>query len=304
MHTLLLAAIAPMLWGTTYWVTQTFMPADTPLWTATLRALPIGLLLASLARRPSWLWVGRSLLSGGLSVGLFFALLFIATYRLPGGVAATLGATLPLMAILVVWLVQKQKPQGLQLIASVAAVPGVGLLVLSGQAALDWIGVLAALASCLVLALGTLLTKRWGKPQGTPLLVFTGWQLTAGGLVLLLLAWVFEGHPPALSEKNLLGSLWLGLINTGLAYVIWFRQMPKLNLVQLAFLGLGSPLTAVILGQTLAGEAFTPWQWLGVAVVLGAMLVSQLGSKLGFGKKWRANRAAPLQAPASQCVSD
>lgn len=63
-----------------------------------IRALPAGLVLLAVTRRPPhgrWLW--RSLLLGTFNIGALFALLFVAAYRLPGGVAATLTAVLPLL---------------------------------------------------------------------------------------------------------------------------------------------------------------------------------------------------------------
>ena len=40
---------------------------------------------------------------GTLNIGAFFVLIFIAAYRLPGGMAATLTATAPIMVMLVAW---------------------------------------------------------------------------------------------------------------------------------------------------------------------------------------------------------
>ena len=43
---LLIAAVAPLAWGTTYLVTESFLPPDRPLFAALARALPAGLFLA------------------------------------------------------------------------------------------------------------------------------------------------------------------------------------------------------------------------------------------------------------------
>lgn len=44
-------AIAPVVWGTTYFVTHQFLPADYPLYGAAIRALPAGLLLLLVYRK-------------------------------------------------------------------------------------------------------------------------------------------------------------------------------------------------------------------------------------------------------------
>jgi probable blue pigment (indigoidine) exporter len=94
---LLWTALAPMIWGTTYVVTTELLPPNHPLMAAALRSLPIGMLLIVWSRKlPTGRWWWRILLLGSLNIGIFQALLFIAAYRLPGGVAATAGAIQPL----------------------------------------------------------------------------------------------------------------------------------------------------------------------------------------------------------------
>ena len=54
---LLITALTPAIWGTTYAVTTEFLPPGRPLLAGTLRALPAGLLLLGLTRRlPSGRW--------------------------------------------------------------------------------------------------------------------------------------------------------------------------------------------------------------------------------------------------------
>jgi probable blue pigment (indigoidine) exporter len=191
---LLIAAFAPAVWGSTYLVTTEFLPPGRPLLTATLRALPVGLVLTAHARElPTGEWWWRSAVLGVLNIGAFFALLFVAAYRLPGGVAATAGAIQPLV---VAGLARALLGEPLRSIASVAGATGlfgVGLLVLGPEAALDPVGLVTALAGTLSMAAGVVLTKRWGRP--TRLLTATGWQLTAGGVALLPVALLVEAPP-------------------------------------------------------------------------------------------------------------
>ena len=90
---ILLTVLAPTIWGTTYAVATELLPPNHPLLVAALRSLPIGLLMTAWLRQlPKGIWWWRILLLGSLNIGIFQALLFIAAYRLPGGVAATVGA--------------------------------------------------------------------------------------------------------------------------------------------------------------------------------------------------------------------
>ncbi len=91
-------ALAPAIWGTTHLITSTLLPPDVPLLAGVLRALPAGLMLLLVTRQlPHGSWWWKSLILGALTIGIFFPLLFLAAYRLPGGVAATIGAVQPLI---------------------------------------------------------------------------------------------------------------------------------------------------------------------------------------------------------------
>ncbi|GBR23611.1 EamA family transporter [Kozakia baliensis] len=98
---LLLTAIAPAIWGSTYIVTTQLLPEFSPIPVAMLRALPAGLLLLLIVRKlPIGLWLGRAFALGALNFSIFWSLLFVSAYRLPGGIAATIGAVRPLIVIL------------------------------------------------------------------------------------------------------------------------------------------------------------------------------------------------------------
>ena len=65
MATIALTAVPPVVWGSTYAVTQLWLPPDRPLFAATARVLPAGLLLLLWVRRlPRGRWWGRSVVLG------------------------------------------------------------------------------------------------------------------------------------------------------------------------------------------------------------------------------------------------
>jgi probable blue pigment (indigoidine) exporter len=267
-------ALAPAAWGTTYLVTTELLPPGRPLLAGALRALPAGLVLAAVGkRRPVGAWWVKALLLGILNIGGFFALLFTAAYRLPGGVAATLGAVQPLIAAGLAAILLRERLRSNVLIAGVLGVIGVALLVLRAGAQLDATGIAAGLAGATSMASGVVLTKRWGRP--VPLLTFTAWQLVAGGLFLLPLALAFEGPPPPLSLSNLLGYLWLGSAGTGVAYALWFRGIDKLPVGRVSLLALLSPIVATTAGWLVLHQRLTSAQMAGAVIVLGAIWLGQ-----------------------------
>ena len=271
---ILLTALAPISWGTTYVVTTEFLPPGHPLLVASLRSLPIGILLTlGLRKLPQGVWWWRMLVLGGLNIGVFQALLFVAAYRLPGGVAATTGAIQPLLVGFFAWSLLGRKPSGLSVVAAIAGFIGVGLLVLGPAAQLDPIGILAALAGAGAMGLGTVLVKKWHPPVS--LIVFTAWQLAIGGLMLLPVALIAEGPFEEITRLNLWGFIYLGLIGTGLAYALWFRGIDKLTATAAAYLGLLSPVVATLIGYVFLRETFSITQLAGITIVLASVVVGQ-----------------------------
>jgi probable blue pigment (indigoidine) exporter len=268
---ILTTAMAPALWSTTYLTTTMFLPEGRPLLAATLRALPAGLLLLAVCRQlPRGAWWWKSWILGVLNIGAFFALLFIAAYRLPGGVAAIVGGVQPLVVALLASRLLRERVTARVLVAGVTGVFGVALITLQAQARLDVVGVLAALSGTLSMATGIVLSKKWGQPASP--LTTTAWQLITGGLSLLVIMLAFEGLPStALTPSNLGGYAYLSIVSTAFAYVMWFHGISKLPASTTAFLGLLSPVVAILLGSVVAGESFTPPQILGIFLVLGSV---------------------------------
>lgn len=276
---IMLTALAPMTWGTTYVVATELLPPNHPLLVAALRSLPIGILLTVWLRQlPKGIWWWRILILGSLNIGIFQALLFIAAYRLPGGVAATAGAIQPLLVVLFSWILLNEKPSKRSIVAAITGFIGVGLLVLGPTARLDHVGIVAAIAGAATMGLGTVLVKRWKRPVS--LLVFTAWQLAIGGIVLLPIALVIEGPITHLSTTNLFGFVYLGLVGTGAAYALWFRGIDKLKASAVSSLGLISPLVATLIGFVLLHQAFTPIQLIGIAIILMSVLIGQQTNQL------------------------
>ncbi|MFT4130511.1 EamA family transporter [Labrys sp. (in: a-proteobacteria)] len=272
----LLTAIAPTVWGSTYIVTTQLLPQGYPITVAMLRALPAGLLLMMLVRQlPAGHWWWRVVVLGALNIAFFLTMLFIAAYRLPGGVAATIGAIQPLIVIFLTRAVLGTPVRLAAIAAALAGLAGVALLLIAPRSVvLDPIGIVAGLAGAVSLALGTVMSRRWQPPVST--LTFTAWQLTAGGILLIPVALWLEPPLPALGLQNVAGFAYLTLIGAALTYMLWFRGIARLGPSAVASLSFLSPLTAVVLGWGLLGQSLTLLQLFGMAVVVGSVWLSQM----------------------------
>lgn len=146
---------------------------------------------------------------------------------------------------------------------------GVAMLVLNASASLHPLGIMAGLGSALSMACATVLTRKWQPPVS--LLAFTAWQLTAGGLLLLPVAWLTEPPLPRMDAMNQIGLAWLGLVGAALTYALWFRGISRLEPSVVASLGFLSPVTAVLLGWIVLDQQLTPLQMVGVVLVIGSI---------------------------------
>ncbi|MFJ9753192.1 DMT family transporter [Streptomyces chartreusis] len=269
-----LTAVAPVAWGTNYFVTHGFLPPDTPLYGAALRALPAGLVLLALCRRrPRGAWWWRSAVLGLLNVSVFFVLVYAASQLLPTSIASTVMAVSPLAMMLIAWVLVSERPGIAHLAGAAIGLAGVCLMLLTGIEGVSMPGVFASLAAMLVSSFGHILTKRWNT--GVDVLASTAWQLTAGGLFLLPVAAAVEGSPPVFSTSALLAFSYVTLVATALAFAAWFTGLRHLPAGTVGLVGLLNPLTGVLLGTAVAAEVLTVQQWCGLALVLTGVVLGR-----------------------------
>lgn len=271
----LLTALGPLLWGSTYLVTTQWLPPDRPFWAALFRSLPAGVILLALGwqlpRRDEWL---RLLVLSALHIGIFQALLFIAAYRLPGGLAAVMGAIQPIIVLALGRVIDRVATPAAAWIAAATGIAGMAVLLLGPASRWDMVGIAAALGGALCMGIGTFLTRRWRL--STPVLALTGWQLLLGGLMLAPLALLVDPDLPALTLRNGLGYAYLCLLGSVLAYALWFRGVMLLPGAAVSALALLSPLAAVVLGWVFLGQSLGMREFIGFGMVLASVLAVQV----------------------------
>jgi len=207
---------------------------------------------------------------GFFNFGLYFALLFVAAYALPGGVAAVVMSIGPLLVVVLSRLLLGVRPSFAVLVAATVGTVGVGLVALQGGGAYNPVGLLAALCSAFSVAMAVVLQKRWAIVA--PAALMAGWQLTIGGFALLPLTLLVEGVPSRLTAANVAGIVYLACLGTGVAYTLWFRGIRVLGPQLVTFISLLSPVVAVLAGILLLRQSVDIRQAFGIGLVIAAVM--------------------------------
>lgn len=279
----LLAMIPAFFWGTTYAVTQFSLPDWPPLLLGAIRALPAGLILLaikpSLPQRQDW---SILLKLGVINIALFFSLIFVMALTLPSAISGVGMVSVPVFAMLFHWVVNKQRPSKIQALFGSILIGLAWLLFDPNAISLNPIGLVAMLAAIGCIIVGSTITKALGgRIHWWTILT---WQLLLGGVILSLITAVHafmatHSYAFALSQltsNNVLGLLWIVLLNTVLGYSMYVWLLQRMSVVDFTFGGIANPIAGIVAGMFLLGERFSPYQYLLMLGMIAASLMPQI----------------------------
>jgi drug/metabolite transporter (DMT)-like permease len=241
---------------------------------------------------------GRALLwavTAGVLMIANWALFFGAISRTSIGVATVVFHVQPLwvMALGAWWLREpvSRRQLGGALLALLGLALASGLLQESaprGGPAAYALGLAMCLGGSLSYAAVTLIAK---AARGVSSYALAWWQCAVGALVL---AWwpLWHGWPEAASAWGWL--VGLGVIHTGLAYVVLYAGMARLPTGRIAVLQFVYPAAAVLMDWAVYGRALSAVQLAGVAM-MGLALLSLRRSE--------AARVIPPEPPQPGCAA-
>lgn len=268
---ILFVLLAAILWGTTG-TTQAFAPKEAaPLVFGAVRMAVGGITLLLFAALRGQLkrsgWPVKTLIIAALSMA-FYQPFFFSAVNLSGiavGTVVAIGSA-PIIAGCLEWLVFKKVPQTKWWIATAAAIAGVSLLFIpSASSGGSFLGILLALGAGLSFAVYTLTSKKLlqkQKPEAvTGTVFFFSAVLLAPLLFLYDLSWI-------LSVQGMTVSLYIGVIATGAAYLLFTTGLAKVPASTAVTLSLAEPLTASLLGTVLVRESLPLVSWAGIALLL------------------------------------
>ena len=218
---------------------------------------------------------------GLLNSGIPFACYAFALLSITTGLSSLLNATVPMFGALVAWVWLRDRPTLSRTLGLVIGFAGVAMLAwdkasfkpdASGVAP-GW-AVLACLLACVCYALAASFTRRY-LSELPPLVTATGSQIGAALGLALPALWLWPAQMPG--PNAWLALLAVGILCTGVAYVLYFRIIGKAGPARALSVTYLVPVFAVIYGLLFLGEAVTPWMLIcAVVIIVGTAMSTGL----------------------------
>jgi drug/metabolite transporter (DMT)-like permease len=264
-----------IIWGSTYLGIELAGETMPGLFAAGVRFTLAGLLmLAFLAWRRGGraLRVTRAELLSAAVVGLLLpganSILFITEQHVPIGLTSLIIASIPLW-VLLLRLAVRERPDLVSSIGLVVGFAGIALLVKPGGGSGSLGYLLLTVAAAFMWAFGSFLSPRIPVPRNA--LVATGYEMLAGGLVLLVVglaaASPSELDPSGWSGRSIFGLVYLIVLGSLVGYSAYAWLLANAPITQVSTYAYVNPVVAIALGVIVLDESLT------LRVVGGALLI-------------------------------
>ena len=272
---LLLLAV---IWGSAFLLIDIVVDEVEPLTAVAGRLLIAAIVLVPAARLSGALLPPRESWIAVVLMALFnnvvpFSLIMAAQEHISSSLAATIIGTMPLFVLLMTLAIGTERPSAERVLG--LSIGFVGAVVVIGPdltdlTASNTIAELAVLAGALSYAVSTVVARQWAK--GPPLSLAAG-QLLVAAAVSIPIALVIDG--PSVGGVSLkAASAWLalGVVCSGVAYLLFYSLVQKLAASQVSVVSYLIPLVATLLGWAILDEHIGLNLFVGLALILLGMM--------------------------------
>jgi len=276
------------VWGASFILIKLAGDDLPPVWVAVGRLFFGSLLLWTVLKLgrhklPPLRLLGPLLAVAVLNNALPFCFFAWGERTVPSSIAAILNATTPIWALLLGLAAGNARATRLTFAGVALGFLGVlGVVFGHSSAIASGAGTAGFLFGTILIAIasfsygaGAVAAKRW--LHGVEPVVIATFQLTLAGVVLLPLA-LFGPHPTALHWKSVAAVTVLGVLGSGLAYLLFFRLLATISPTRTVAVTYLLPIWGLFWGF-IAGEQIHWTALAGVAVVLAGLLLLNLRSR-------------------------
>ncbi len=210
------------------------------------------------------------LLGLGLLMGASSLLLFESYNLMPAGIASTLLFVYPIMVALIMATAFRERLRASVIFCLALALAGIFLLNKGGADGLSGLGMAMVMGSALTYALYLVFAVR-GPLREVPTLVLTFWVLLGGVVLFVAVSPLHDGLRPPEGLFMWACALALGLVPTVISLVCTTLAVQSVGSTVTAILGALEPLTAVVVGICVFGEALSVREAVGLLLILTAV---------------------------------
>lgn len=287
---LLQGLFVTFLWSTSYVLVKTGLHTIPPLTFAAFRYVIASLVLLSAATLsqskistsvkedlPRLVFLGFS----GYSIAQ--GLQFVGLYYLPVVTVSFLLTFTPVMVLLLGIMILRELPSPLQLVGMILALLGGYLFFLAPISETGLIGGIITLLSGMGWAIYMIASRRILRRERPNTLNLTAVSMFIGAIPLLISALLIEG-PPDMSFPELAIVLWLSLVNTAFAFVLWNNALERIRAFELSVFQNTMLIQTGVLAWMFLGEELSAAKIIAMGMVFVGVLMVQVA---GRGLKWR-----------------
>ncbi len=215
------------------------------------------------------------------SLGLLFYMLapgtqYVGLFYLPAVTAMLLFSLSTVTVALLSGILLRERPTRLQWCGTLIVLSG-GCLYFHpvdlpmGQV----VGIVVVLVGMLAYSVAAILGRGIARSRTVSPLLMTVVSMGAGSIVLLAGGVSVEGLP-SISLTNWLVILWLSVVNTSFAFVLWNRTLQTLSAVESNIISNAMVVEIAVLAWLFLGERLTPLDFAGLGLVIMGTLMVQL----------------------------
>jgi drug/metabolite transporter (DMT)-like permease len=304
----LLFILLGFLWGSSFLFIKVGVEAGLPPFSLVMLRLLIGfgllaiVVAAARERLPRGVRIyGHLFVMGAINVALPFTLITFAEQHIDSTLTSVLNAAVPIFVIPIGAIFLRDEPLSPgRVIGVLLGFVGVAVLVgfdPASTAGVDLVAALAIIAATVSYAAGAVYARR--NVRGLRPMIPALFQVGFGLLITSVLAFVVERpFSLALEPAAFLAVVWLGLLGSGVAYLVFFGLLARRGAAGTAVVAYLLPIFGVTLGVLVLGEPLGPRLILGLALIVGG--IALVNSRLGMGR-FRPRR---LPSPATRVASD
>lgn len=277
-----------LIWGSTYLGIRFVVESVPPFMASGMRNFLAGSILLIFAiltkkfQKPSRKMVITTALSGFLMISVGNGLITSAARWIPSSYSALFAALSPIILVLMLWNLTKEKPKKTVIIGSILGLVGVSILMslkslaIKGTEQYYLLGIFFLFVSVIGWNIGVILIKKADINQYSTSQI-AGTQMFVGGCLSLIFSYLHgefnNFHVGNVNDKAVFSFIYLLIFGSIIGFLVfgWLSKVAPPTLI--ATYTYVNPLVAMILGAVLANEKLHPLMLLASGIIISAVIL-------------------------------